>query len=209
MKKFFYFFLLSLTVLTLIAFGGCQEGQTNETGNISQGSGQNSSGSTTASGLMFVIKTEKGDIKGEFYPNEAPNTVLNFVTLSKEGFYDGLTFHRVEPNFVIQGGDPAGDGSGGPGYSIPAEFNNHPHVPGALAMARSKDPDSAGCQFYIVLTREQAEHLDGQYTVFGQVTEGMDVVKSIEVGDKIEKIEITGELPKELQDKQIEKSNVE
>jgi len=115
------------------------------------------------------------------------------VTLAENGFYDGLTFHRVEPGFVIQGGDPQGDGSGGPGFTIPAEIN-HPHTKGALAWARQSDevnPDrrSSGSQFYITL--EETAFLDGGYTVFGQVTEGMDVVEKIAVGDKIERIDIT------------------
>ena len=99
-----------------------------------------------------VITMEKGgEIKIEFFPEDAPKTVENFVTLAKKGFYDGLTFHRVEPGFVVQGGDPKGNGTGGPGYKIKAEFNKQKHVRGAVAMARSQDPDSAGSQFYITL----------------------------------------------------------
>jgi peptidyl-prolyl cis-trans isomerase B (cyclophilin B) len=135
--------------------------------------------------LLFTIKTDKGEIKGELYPDVAPNTVLNFVTLARDGFYDGLTFHRVEPGFVIQGGCPEGRGTGGPGYCIPAEFNATPHKLGALAMARAYDPDSAGSQFYVVLNEATCRQLDGNYTVFGQVTEGMPVVLGIERGDVI------------------------
>ncbi len=157
--------------------------------------------------LLFEMKTSKGTMKGEFYPDSAPNTVLNFVTLSKKKFYDGLTFHRVVPDFVIQGGDPEGTGEGGPGYTIPAEFNDIEHQPGVLSMARSQDPDSAGSQFFICLTREQCKHLDGSYTAFGKVTEGFEVAQKIEQGDKIEEIKIIGELPEELKGKEVKKSS--
>jgi peptidyl-prolyl cis-trans isomerase B (cyclophilin B) len=142
-----------------------------------------------------VIKTSKGDITVELYPKEAPLSVTNFVQLSKGGFYDGLTFHRVVPNFVVQGGDPDGTGRGGPGYTIPAEIegNPHKHIEGALAWARLGDEAnpqrrSSGSQFYITLA--PTPFLDNGYTVFGKTTAGMDVVKKIAVGDKILKIEI-------------------
>ena len=110
------------------------------------------------------------------------------MTLAKKGFYDGLVFHRVEPGFVVQGGDPKGDGTGGPGYKVKAEFNKQKHVRGVVAMARSNDPDSAGSQFYITLA--PANFLDGKYTVFGKVTSGMDVVDKIKVGDKMKSVKI-------------------
>ncbi|MCD4813526.1 peptidylprolyl isomerase [bacterium] len=135
-----------------------------------------------------AIQTGKGEIVFKFYPKDAPNTVANFTKLAQKGFYDGLTFHRVEPGFVIQGGDPKGDGTGGPGYTINAEFNKQSHITGAVAMARSMDPNSAGSQFYICLGR--APHLDGNYTVFGQVTKGMDVVQAIRVGDSMTKVSV-------------------
>ena len=136
-----------------------------------------------------VITMEKGgEIKFDFFPEDAPKTVVNFVTLARKGFYDGLVFHRVEPGFVIQGGDPQGNGMGGPGYKIKAEFNKQKHVRGAVAMARSNDPDSAGSQFYIVLA--PANFLDGKYTVFGMVTSGMDVVDKVRVGDKMKSVKI-------------------
>jgi len=148
-----------------------------------------------------VITMEKGgEIRIEFYPADAPKTVENFVKLAKEGFYDGTTFHRVEPTFVIQGGDPLsktlpqGDpklGTGDPGYKVKAEFNKQKHDRGVVAMARSQDPDSAGSQFYITLA--PAPHLDGQYTVFGRVTSGMNVVDTIRVGDRIKSIKIVGQ----------------
>jgi peptidyl-prolyl cis-trans isomerase B (cyclophilin B) len=136
-----------------------------------------------------VITMEKGgDIVIEFYPEDAPKTVENFVTLAKKGFYNGVTFHRREEGFVIQGGDPKGNGTGGPGYTIPAEFNKQKHVRGAVAMARTQDPNSAGSQFYICLA--PANFLDGQYTVFGIVTKGMDVVDKVKVGDKMKTVKI-------------------
>lgn len=131
------------------------------------------------------INSSLGDIKVEFYPEHAPKTVDNFRELAKKGFYDGLIFHRIVPNFVIQGGDPNtrnvnnrnGWGTGGPGWNLKAEFNKNKHSRGALSMARSQDPDSAGSQFFIVL--KDSNFLDGQYTVFGRVVLGMDVVDKI------------------------------
>lgn len=140
---------------------------------------------------MAIITMENGGvIELEFYSKDAPKTVENFITLAKKDFYNGLTFHRVEPGFVVQGGDPNGDGTGGPGYQIKAEFNANPHVRGSLAMARSADPDSAGSQFYICL--EAAPFLNGKYTVFGKVTKGMEVVDKIQIGDKMKSVEIKG-----------------
>jgi peptidyl-prolyl cis-trans isomerase B (cyclophilin B) len=144
---------------------------------------------TAAAGSpVAVIETDKGTIKFRFFTADAPNTCDNFIKLADKGFYNGLTFHRVEPNFVIQGGDPNGNGSGGPGYNIKAEFNKNPHLEGSVAMARAADPDSAGSQFYICLA--PAPFLDGKYTVFGQVTEGLDVVHKIAIGDKMNKVYI-------------------
>ena len=148
----------------------------------------------TSKTYVATIDTDKGKIVAEMYPADAPQTVNNFVFLAKDGFYDGLTFHRVEPGFVIQGGDPAGTGAGGPGYTIPAEIKR-PHTEGALAMARLSDQvnpkkDSSGSQFYITMAPQPS--LDqGGYTVFGQVTQGMDVVKQIAKGDKIKSVTIT------------------
>ena len=148
-----------------------------------------------------VIALEKGgEIAIEFFPSDAPKTVENFVKLAGEGFYDGTPFHRVEPGFVVQGGDPlsktlpAGSGrlgTGGPGYTVKAEFNKQKHERGAVAMARSQDPDSAGSQFYITLG--PAHFLDGKYTVFGRVTSGMNVVDTIRVGDRIKSVKIVGQ----------------
>jgi cyclophilin family peptidyl-prolyl cis-trans isomerase/predicted GIY-YIG superfamily endonuclease len=134
------------------------------------------------------IHTAKGDIVFRFYPHEAKQHSAAFIKLARAGFYDGLTFHRVEPNFVIQGGCPQGTGTGGPGYNLDAEFNDLPHVKGTVAMARSSNPNSAGSQFYICLG--DARFLDKQYTVFGQTVEGQDVVDSIRVGDVMETVSV-------------------
>ena len=139
-----------------------------------------------------VITLESGgEIRLEFFPEDAPRTVENFVTLTKNGFYNGLTFHRVVPAFVVQGGDPKGDGTGGPGYTIKAEFNKRKHERGAVAMARSQHPDSAGSQFYI--TYGAQPHLDGNYTVFGRVTSGMEHVDRIKQGDRMASVVIVEE----------------
>lgn len=128
-----------------------------------------------------TIKTSKGDIVLELYPDAAPKTIANFVTKVKSGFYENLTFHRVE-DWVIQGGDPTGDGTGG--GSIPSEFNDKPYVVGSVGVARRSDPKIQNdSQFFI--TKTEADWLNNQYTNFGTVTEGMDVVNTIEIGDKI------------------------
>lgn len=143
---------------------------------------------------VAVITTAKGVIRLRFFGDVAPNHVKSFIELAKSGVYDGTTFHRVEPGFVVQGGDPfsktgAGPvGTGGPGYRVPAEFSDRPHLEGTLSMARSTDPNSAGSQFFICLGA--APHLNGKYTVFGEVIEGMDVVKTIAVGDVMESVVI-------------------
>jgi peptidyl-prolyl cis-trans isomerase B (cyclophilin B) len=158
-----------------------------------------------------TFKTSQGEIVVQLFGEEAPLHVGNFIELSKKGFYDGTKFHRYEPGFVVQGGDPqtkdatseevkdaAGDpasmfGTGGPGYNIKGEFdpleNPNKHVRGALGMARSQSPDSAGSQFYFTL--EQSSFLDGQYTVFGQVVKGLEVMDKLRVGDTIESITIS------------------
>jgi len=139
-----------------------------------------------------VITMEKGgEIAIEFFPDDAPKTVENFVTLAKKGFYDNLTFHRVVPDFVVQGGCPKGDGTGGPGHTVKAEFNKQKHVRGSVAMARSQHPDSAGSQFYI--TYGATPHLDGNYTVFGHVVAGMEHVDRIKQGDRMKTVAIVEE----------------
>lgn len=147
-----------------------------------------------------------GTIKIELYPKYAPNTVANFVTLVKNGFYDNNTFHRLVPGFVLQGGDPNGNGSGGPGYTIKGEFrdNNYTkntlkHTTGIISMARANDPDSAGSQFFIVLANSEmiSQSLDNKYAAFGKVIEGMDIIKNIEDTEKIEN-DITGKLKENI-----------
>jgi len=139
-----------------------------------------------------VITLDNGhEIRIEFYPADAPKTVENFVTLAKKGFYNNLSFHRVVPDFVVQGGCPKGDGTGGPGYTVKAEFNKQKHVRGSVAMARSQHPDSAGSQFYI--TYGATPHLDGSYTVFGHVVAGMEHVDAIKQGDRMKTVTIVEE----------------
>ena len=123
------------------------------------------------------IETTLGPIDVIFFPKDAPQTVNSFIFLAKQGFYNGVIFHRVIPGFMIQGGDPTGTGTGGPGYTLPAEFNSNKHVRGILSMARTSDPNSAGSQFFIM--HGDAPYLDGQYTAFGKVTSGMDTVDKI------------------------------
>jgi peptidyl-prolyl cis-trans isomerase B (cyclophilin B) len=136
--------------------------------------------SKRARSSQIRIVTAHGDIVFSLFPDDAPLHSAAFLKLADAGFYDGLTFHRVEPGFVVQGGDPSGDGTGGPGYQLKAEFNKRPHVRGTVAMARSSRPDSAGSQFYICL--DDARFLDGQYTVFGQMTEGFEALDAIKRG---------------------------
>jgi len=149
-----------------------------------------------------VIETKFGSMELEFFPQKAPKHVKNFLKLAKSGFYDGTIFHRVIPNFMIQGGDPntKGDdkskyGTGGPGYQVQAEFNDIPHTRGILSMARSRDPNSAGSQFFIMVNT--AAHLDGQYTAFGKVVKGMEVADKIVAQERdskdmpLERIEMT------------------
>ena len=153
---------------TLVAVGGC--------------------GDQITKPEAVVTMDKGGEFRVELYQDDAPKTVENFVTLARKGFYDGLTFHRVQPGVMVQGGDPNGDGSGGPGYTIKAEPNRQKHVRGAVGMARLVHPDSAGSQFYVML-RDGGE-LDGQYTVFGHVTSGMEVVDKIAIGDKMKSVKI-------------------
>lgn len=152
--------------------------------------------------LFANIKTSKGDIKIKLTPDKTPLTVANFVNLSKRGFYDGLTFHRVIDNFMIQGGDPSGNGTGGPGYKFEDEFNGslkHDRE-GTLSMANA-GPNTNGSQFFI--THTKTPWLDGKHAVFGYVEKGQDVVDSIAQGDKIKTIEILGDTSKVLNDDKV------
>jgi peptidyl-prolyl cis-trans isomerase B (cyclophilin B) len=150
-------------------------------------------------GHYAIVVTERGTFVIELYPKVAPKTVENFEKLVNKGFYNGLTFHRVEPGFVVQGGDPNGDGTGGPGYEIAAEIKpDEKHLRGSVATARTGDevnPDrkSSGSQFYICL--EPQPGLDGQYTIFGGVVKGMNVVDQIKVGDHMKKITLSSKPP--------------
>ena len=140
--------------------------------------------------MNFTIITDRGDMKGELFQHNAPGTVANFKKLADQGFYNGLSFHRVIPNFVIQGGCPKGDGTGGPGYTIPCETQggNQKHERGVLSMAHA-GRNTGGSQFFICHSRDNTAHLDGNHTCFGKVYTGLDVLDSILPGDRI--IEIT------------------
>lgn len=156
--------------------------------------------------VATITMENNEEVKVELYPNVAPNTVNNFISLAQSGFYDGLIFHRVIPGFMIQGGDPEGTGMGGPGYAINGEFesngfnNEIKHEKGVISMARSQDPDSAGSQFFIMVA--DATHLDGEYAAFGKVTDGMDAV------DKIVDVE-TDAQDKPLEEQKIKSITIE
>ena len=144
--------------------------------------------------IEATLRTDKGDIKVTIYASKAPITAANFLNLAKRDYYDGVTFHRVVEDFVIQGGDPSGTGRGGPGYFIENEIApglKHDRA-GILSMARKREPDTNGSQFFITLG--ETPHLDGGYSIFGEVTEGMEAVEKIEEGDKILDIEVHGSL---------------
>lgn len=137
---------------------------------------------------VVLLTVPAGQMWIELFPETAPKHVESFLSLIAKGFYNGLTFHRVEPGFVIQGGCPLGNGTGGPGYTLPAEFSTtRKHVKGTLSMARTSDPNSAGSQFFICL--DSTPHLDGSYTIFGQVVKGLDIPEKVKKGD-VMKIEI-------------------
>jgi cyclophilin family peptidyl-prolyl cis-trans isomerase len=148
---------------------------------------KNSTGVNMSNNTIIVFETTKGNFTVELYESEAPATTANFITLVKSGFYDGLTFHRYEPGFVIQGGDPKGDGTGGSSKTIKLEINSAlKHDVGTLSMARTDNPNSASSQFFIVIG--EAHFLDGQYAVFGKVSDGLDVVMKLRKGDKMNKV---------------------
>lgn len=196
MKKARRLIFLVCVLMTLFVTLGCGTQTNNSTsGSNSSNSGQStpapstdqSSANTTPTNgknpVVTITMADGGVIKAELYPSIAPNTVKNFISLIQKGFYNGLTFHRVIPSFMIQGGDPKGDGTGGPGYTIKGEFTNNgfkndlKHERGVLSMARTQEPDSAGSQFFIMVAA--APSLDGNYAAFGKVTSGMDVVDKI------------------------------
>jgi peptidyl-prolyl cis-trans isomerase B (cyclophilin B) len=190
--------LLAIMCLMLVILAGCGNKPTSNTAGNGNGSPTTGSElpqnnpaaategvpSATASHPVVTIEMDNGSIiKAELYPEVAPNTVNNFISLIQKGFYDGTIFHRVIPGFMIQGGDPDGKGTGGPGYSIAGEFNNNGftnnllHTEGVLSMARGKEMDTAGSQFFIMA--DSYPSLDGEYAAFGKVTEGLDAVQAI------------------------------
>ena len=137
--------------------------------------------------MIATIETDQGTLEVELFDADVPITVTNFVSLAKDGFYDGTVFHRIIPGFVVQGGDPTGTGRGGPGYTFADEITDHTHVEGALSMANS-GPDTNGSQFFITFSSQH--HLNGKHSVFGQLTTGMDVLKKINQGDVLKKVTI-------------------
>jgi len=182
MKKLFALFL---TVLTVVILGGCGGG------NAEKPEENKAAAPFDEAQLKGkkagIIETKYGKIYIELFPEDAPKTVENFEKLANSGFYDGLTFHRVEPGFVVQGGDPDGNGTGGPGYTIDEELNSRKHLKGAVGMAtQGTNTNTGGSQFYITL--EETPFLDGGYTVFGQVVSGMEAVGQIRIGDTMDKV---------------------
>ena len=170
-KKLFLMMVLCMSIM----LAGCAQPKTNRTDAIALKNNP----------IVTMNIKDYGTVTLELYPEKAPNTVNNFVTLANSGFYDGLTFHRIIEGFMIQGGDPEGTGAGGPGYSIPGEFgangyknNNLAHTKGVISMARSQSPDSAGSQFFIMSA--DSPHLDNKYAAFGQVTSGIEIIEAIE-----------------------------
>lgn len=178
MKKSFLFgLLLMISIILLAACGTKEEKKSSNSSNVDYAD------KIKENPIVTITMNDGKKIEIELYPKVAPNTVSNFVSLVNKGFYDGLTFHRVIPDFMIQGGDPNGDGTGDPGYSIKGEFssngfdNDLKHERGIISMARSTDPDSAGSQFFIMVADQSS--LDGEYAAFGKVTSGMDTVDTI------------------------------
>ena len=182
--------ILILVVIALFVFG-CEEDNliTGENVNVINIEGKFEDEAQEEMNRIAVVQTNKGVFKAVLYEKRAPVTTKNFIELARSGFYNGLTFHRYVPGFVIQGGDPKGDGTGGSANKIKLEIHEElKHETGALGMARSMNPDSASSQFYVCL--EPQPGLDGSYAVFGMVIEGMDVVESLRKGDVMQKVEI-------------------
>ena len=179
--------MIFMLLTVLLGAASCSRNEQDATGKAAHQEQK----ATTGDGMKYaIIETDKGTIKAELFTDKAPITTKNFMDLANSGFYNGLKFHRVEPGFVVQGGDPKGDGTGGSGKTIPLEINPElRHIKGALGMARTNDPNSATSQFYITL--EETPFLDKNYAVFGKVVSGMDVVSQIRVGDKMSKVYIS------------------
>jgi peptidyl-prolyl cis-trans isomerase B (cyclophilin B) len=206
MKNILLPFLLSLSFGFVSGCGKSPKTETNaaaETKPASETKDQTKEAKSMNTNEVAVIKTDMGEMVIEFWPDVAPNTVENFKKLAKKGFYDGTAFHRIVKGFMIQGGDPLSKepskeaqwGTGGPGYSVNAEFNQRPHVRGAISMARSQDPNSAGSQFFICLG--EASFLNGKYTAFGKLIKGDDVLGKL--GDVETSFSGNGEKSKPVQ----------
>ncbi|MFJ5624504.1 peptidylprolyl isomerase [Peribacillus loiseleuriae] len=206
-KVFYFVFSLMAVAFVLTGCGTSTESGQSE-GKTVKESDEKTDYSTAVKENPIVTITMNNDEKIiiELEPSTAPNTVANFISLVEEGYYDGLIFHRVIPNFMIQGGDPSGNGSGGPGYSIEGEFskngfeNNLKHERGVISMARTNDPNSAGSQFFIMV--EEALNLDGEYAAFGKVIEGMETVDAIVAAER-------DSADKPLEDQQMKKVEVD
>lgn len=177
---------LALTAMLLVSCGGTAP-ETSTPPQPKTYSAQPSMNIDTSKQYIATIETKRGDLVLELFAKDVPVTVNNFVTLARDGFYDGLTFHRVIDDFMIQGGDPTGTGAGGPGYTFADEFTKHTHVAGALSMANA-GPNTNGSQFFI--THSPQHHLDGHHSVFGQLIEGKDVLNQIKQGDTMIRITI-------------------
>lgn len=203
--------ILSVLLITSFVLIGCNnnEDKTKEKSKT-ENTDHNQAYSSQDNPLVRIEMEDGGKIDIELYPQVAPNTVNNFISLIQKNYYDGLNFHRVIPGFMIQGGDPLGDGSGGPGYGIKGEFksndieNNIVHARGILSMARAGDPDSAGSQFFIMT--KDSPHLDGEYAAFGKVIEGMDIVDKIvevetDASDKPLEAQVMKKVTVDLKDK--------
>jgi peptidyl-prolyl cis-trans isomerase B (cyclophilin B) len=206
-----YRFLLIIALISILSllFCGCPEQTKKEEPVVEKDSTEKETPvptEITGKELAIIKIKGGGEIVLKFYYEDAPKTVENFIKLARKGFYDNLIFHRIIPGFMIQGGDPEGTGFGNAGYTIPAEFNDHPFKKGTIGMARGSDPNSASCQFFICLTREKCKHLDKNYTAFGEVIKGIDVVEKIgkvKTGEKDRPLEpvvmstVTIEMPSE------------
>lgn len=167
------------------------QGQAQQEGQTSNNPPANQPEPAKAGVKKAIIEMDKGKIVIELFEKDAPETVKNFENLINQGFYNGLTFHRLVPGFIVQGGDPDGNGTGGPGYTIPDEVNSRKHLRGTVAMAKTEAPNSGGSQFYICF--KPLPKLDGRYTIFGQVIEGMDVVDNIQIGDVMNNVKVVTE----------------
>lgn len=186
MRNFYFLLLVSFSLISCTSDDAAKHSKNNSLSkdeNLAIGGPEIDKNSLLTKNLSAKIHTVHGNIVIKFYPTKAPNTVRRIKELIESGFYDGIIFHRVVPNFVIQAGDPTGTGRGGSGNKLKAEFNDLKHEKGIVAMARTNDPDSADSQFYIALGN--LPHLDGKYTIFGKVTEGIDILDKVSKGDKI------------------------